>query len=93
MEVKLMSDSRIKELNEMRNVPCIKESGECFLVRRFNIFNEDEWAQLVSMEDVNVFATEREAAEWIAMMISDVFFDTGSCIKKTYTVVSHRVEI
>lgn len=93
MDVKLMSNERIKELNQIRKVPCVKETGECFIVRRFNIFNEGDWAQLISMEDVNVFATEREAADWIAMMISDVFFDTGSCIKKTYTVVTHKVDL
>ena len=92
MRFKLMSDSVIEELNEIRKVPCIKESGECYLVRRFAIFNEEEEAELLSVEDVNVFATEREAMEWIAKKYPSETYDACSCIKETFAVVFHRIE-
>lgn len=88
--IKRISDAEIIAMNEVRKRPCIKESGECFIVTSIRIYDDDEHFEIDSVNDVNVFATEREARECaVNMMLSKD--DADLVVKHTYTVRCHTL--
>ena len=89
--IKRMSDAEIVEISGQRREPCTKVTGECYIVTKLILFTDDELITIDSAEDVNVFATEREAREWIAkMMLSKD--DSCSSVKHTYTTRCHTLD-
>lgn len=89
---KRITDAEIIALNEVRKRPCIKESGECFIVTSVRIFDDGERFEVIGGSDVNVFAAEREAREWIAKMMAGKR-DADLAIKHAYTVRFHQVQL
>lgn len=94
---KRITDERIIELNGIRKRPCITENGECFIVSCYRIFDDGEFIEVTDETDVNVFATEREAWQAIAMKALNYANATNqeSCSvdKHTYSVRCHHVRI
>lgn len=74
----------------MRKRPCITESGECYIITGMRIYDDGEVYKIDSVHDTNVLATEREAREWIAMMVLDKN-DADLAVKHVYTVRCHSV--
>lgn len=91
-EIKRINDTDILEQNALRKVPCITEGGECCIVTSVRIFDDGERLEVIGGSDVNVFATEREAREWVAkmMLAKD---DADLVIKHAYTVRCHQVRL
>lgn len=89
---KRITDAEIIALNEVRKRPCIKESGECYIVTGIRVYDDGERFEVDSVHDVNVLATEREAREWVAkmMLAKD---DADLVIKHAYTVRCHQVRL
>lgn len=67
-DYKIIADAAIIALNEIRKRPCITDGGECVVVRKFRIASDETGAALLGFADVNVFATEAEANNFIAKM-------------------------
>ena len=89
---KRITDAEIIALNEVRQRPCIKESGECFIVTSIRIYDDGERFEVDSVHDVNVLATEREAREWAAKMMLGKD-DADLVVKHAYTVRCHQVQL
>ena len=89
---KRITDAEIIALNEVRKRPCIKESGECYIVTGIRVYDDGERFEVDSVHDVNVLATEREAREWVVkmMLAKD---DADFVIKHAYTVRCHQVRL
>lgn len=90
--IKRISDAEIIALNEVRKRPCIKESGECFIVTSIRIYDDGERFEVDSVHDANVLATELEASEWVAKMMSGKH-DADLSIKHAYTVRCHTLNV
>lgn len=88
---KRITDAEIIALNDVRKRPCIKESGECFIVTGIRIYDGERF-EVDSVHDVNVFATEREAREWAAKMMLGKD-DADLAVKHAYTVRCHQVQL
>ena len=91
---KTITDARIIELNEVRIKPCMTDSGECFIVTCYRIEDYGKDAELTDCADVNVFATEEEAWQFIANVALNYAnaFEESCCITKhTYSVRCHHV--
>lgn len=88
METKTFTKDEIIELNAKRKTPCITEGGECFVVKRLRIFADSLGCSIQSAKDVNVFATEREAREWVAKMAKN--FDDSCSYEKLCDIVECR---
>ena len=91
-EIKRIIYTDILEQNALRNVPCITEGGECCIVTSVRIFDDGERFEVIGGSDVNVFAAEREAREWIAKMMAGKR-DADLAIKHAYTVRFHQVQL
>ncbi len=89
-DIKRITDEEIFALNTVRKRPCITESGECYIVTRVSIYDDDERYEIEDIRDVNVLATEREAREWAAKMLLSKD-DSCSVVKHTYTVRCNNV--
>lgn len=89
--IKRITDAEIVEISCSRKEPCTRVTGECHVVTKLTIFTDDELITIDSAEDVNVFATEREAREWIAKMILSKD-DSCSSVKYTYTTRCHTLD-
>lgn len=89
---KRITDAEIIALNEVRKVPCIKEGGECCIVTGIRVYDDGERFEVIGGSDVNVFATEREASEWVAKMMAGKR-DADPAIKHAYTVRCHQVQL
>lgn len=87
METKTFTKDEIIELNAKRKTPCITESGECFVVKGLRIIAAVGY-EIASAKDVNVFATEREAREWVAKMAK--CFDDSCSSEKFCDIVECR---
>lgn len=85
-----ITDEEIIALNDVRKRPCITEGGECYIVSRINIFHDDDIFEVMSVDDVNVHAIEREAREWVAKMTLSAN-DSCYAIKRSYTIRCHNV--
>lgn len=83
-----IDDARIIELDGIRRKPCVTESGECFVVSRARVFDDGEAFEVEHVTDVNVFATEAEAEEWVARTYRG---HGDSVIKYVYTVNCRNV--
>lgn len=92
MNYKTMTDEEIIKLNAIRKVPCIKESGECYIVKAVRMYMEGDVCELRSVSDANVFATVGEAKEDAARRTYRVD-DECSCEKYMYTVEHRFVNI
>ena len=88
METKTFTKDEIIELNAKRKTPCITEGGECFVVKRLRIFADSLGCSIQSAKDVNVFATEREAREWVAKMSKN--FDDSCSYEMLCDIVECR---
>lgn len=88
--IKRISDAEIIALNKVCKRPCIKESGECYIVTNISIYDDGERFEVDSVHDVNVFATEREAREWAAKMMLGKD-DADLAVKHAYTVRCHTL--
>ncbi len=88
--IKTIGDAEIVEYNAKRNVPCMTETGECYIVTKLRIFQDSETFEVTDATDVNVFATEREAEEHVARFFRA---EADSAIKHTYTVRVHHVAL
>ena len=84
-----ISDARIVELNGLRNKPCMNEWDGCYIVSKARIFDDGEVFSVERVSDVNVFATEAEAEEYVARMYRAC---SDSVIKYVYTVRYHHVK-
>ena len=84
-----VSDARVIELDGIRRKPCVTESGECFVVSRARVFDDGEVFEVERVTNVNVFATEAEAEEWVRRMYRA---ESDSVIKHVYTVRCHHVD-
>lgn len=82
-DFRIIADEAILALNEIRKRPCITEGGECVVVRKFRLACDETGAALLGFADVNVFATEAEANNFIAKMELQRS-DTTSFEKYTY---------
>ena len=91
-EIKRINDTDILEQNALRKVPCITEGGECCIVTSVRIFDDGERFEVIGGSDVNVFATEREAREWVAKMMAGKR-DADLAIKHAYTMRCHQVRL
>lgn len=85
METKKLTNSDIIEMSKARNVPCVKESGECFVVRAISLYVEGDVCEPQKMTEVNAFATEGEARGYAAKMTENAD-DAESALKHVYTV-------
>ena len=83
-----ITDARIVELNDLRRRPCLTDSGECFIVSKARVFDDGEVFRVERVTNVNVFATETEAEEYVRRMYRA---DGDSVIKYVYTVRCHHV--
>lgn len=84
----VLSNGDVLELNARRSTPCITESGECFVVSKARVFDDGEVFEVEHVTDVNVFATEAEAEEWVARMYRGY---GDSVIKYVYTINCRNV--
>lgn len=87
--IKTITDAEIAELNGRRR--CMTEqTRECYIVTKLRVFQDSETFEVTDATDVAVFATEREAEEYVARL-----FRAGadSAIKHTYTVRAHHVAL
>ena len=89
-DIKTISDAKIVELNSKRNIPCMTENGECYIVAKLRIFQDSETIEVTDATDVAVFATEREAEEYAARFFRA---EADSVIRHTYTVRVHHVAL
>ena len=85
-----ISDARIVELNGLRNKPCMDEFGGCYIVSKARVFDDGEVFEVERVTDVNVFATEDEAEEYVARMYRAC---SDSVAKYAYTVRYHHVKL
>ena len=88
--IKTISDAEIVELNGKRNVPCVTETGECYIVAKLRIFQDSETFEVTDATDVAVFAKEGEAEEYAARFFRA---EADSAIKHAYTVRAHHVAL
>ena len=89
--IERITDKEIVEISGLRKEPCTKFSGECFIITKLTIFTDNELITIDKARDVNVFATEREAREWVAKMMLDKD-DSGLAVKHTYTIRCHMLD-
>lgn len=89
-DFKIITDDAILALNEIRKRPCITEGGECVVVRKLRLACDETGAALLGFADVNVFATEAEAYNFIARMELQRH-DSASFEKYTYTTYVKQV--
>ena len=87
---KTITDARIRELNGLRDKPCMNEFGGCYVVSKASVFDDGEVFEVERVTDVNVFATEAEAEKWVARMYRT---NSDSVIKYAYTTRYHHVEL
>lgn len=88
--IKRFTDDEITALNAVRKRPCITEGGECFIVSCYRIVDIDEHIEITDKTDVNVFATEAEANEWVAKMAAGSH-DSVSDVKHVRSVCCHQI--
>lgn len=84
----IFTNDVILEFNGRRSTPCVTESGECFVVSRTRVFDDGEAFEVEHVTDINVFATEAEAEEWVARTYRG---HGDSVIKYVYTVNCRNV--
>ena len=89
-DFKIITDEAILALNEIRKRRCITDGGECVVVRKFRIACDETGAALLGFADINVFATEAEANNFIAKMELQRS-DTTSFEKYTYATYVKQV--
>ena len=97
--IERITDKEIAEISGSRKNPCIKSSGECYIITKLTLFtdgeltlcHDGEFITIAKARDINVFATEREAREWVAKMALD---DNDACssVKATYTIRCHMFD-
>lgn len=92
METKTLTDAEIVELNAKRKVPCISDSGECWIVRTAKIYDDGEHFEVDGLRDVNVFATQRKAHEFVAKMALEYDLDDTPYKFASY-IYCHNVEL
>ena len=85
-----VSDALIVDLNGMRDKPCMDELDGCYVVSKARIFDDGEVFRVERVRDINVFATEGEAEEYVARMYRAC---SDSVIKYAYTVRYHHVKL
>lgn len=88
--IKRITNEEIFALNTVCKRPCITESGECYIVSSYRIFDDGEHIEVTDKTDVNVFATEIEANEWVAKMAAKSD-ESDSVIKHVRSVHHHSV--
>lgn len=88
--IRKFTDDEISTINVGRKIPCIN-SGECYIVSVYFIYDNDRHIEVTDKFDVNVFATAAEAYKWAAKMT--MMFDE-SCIptKRAYAVRFHAMD-
>ena len=89
--IERITDKEIVEISGLRKEPCTKFFGECFIITKLTIFTDNELITIDKARDVNVFATEREAREWVAKVMLDEN-DTSISVKHTYTIRCHMLD-
>lgn len=87
---KQFTNGQIIGISDCRKTPCVSDCGECYIVSILNICFDDESVELLSSSDINVFATETEAREWIAKQVNQLDH-ACSFYKTAYTVRNHFV--
>ena len=83
-----ITDARIIELDGIRRKPCMTDDGECYIVSKARVFDDGEVFRVERVVNVNVFATEAEAEEYVRRVFRA---DGDSVIKYVYTVRCHHV--
>lgn len=94
MEIKHITDEEIIAMNAKRidatGKGCVKESGECWIVKAVSMYMEGDVCEVRKVTDVNVLATEGEARDFAAKMTRNQEHP-DSCIKVAYTFESRWV--
>ncbi|MDY4534163.1 MAG: hypothetical protein SPD98_02795 [Tractidigestivibacter sp.] len=88
------TDADILAVSERRGTPCVTDGGGCYVVTKLTVYADEDVCRVDRARDVNVFATEREACEWVSKMAlapTDPrgVQDAESCEKHAY-VISFR---
>ena len=83
-----ITDDRIIELNDIRSWPCLTESGECYIVSKARVYDNGEAFEVDRVIDVNVFATEAAAEEYVRRMY---YARCETVVKYVYTTRYHRI--
>ena len=87
--IRTITDAEIVEINERRH--CMTEqTRECYIVTKLRVYQDSETFEVTDATDVAVFATEREAEEYVARFFRA---EADSAIKHTYTVRVHHVAL
>lgn len=88
---KTFTDDEIRRKNEFCNVPVLTEGGECFIVKAVHMYLDEEHAEVDSVTDIAVFATEGEAADFAAKL-TKVADDGCFAEKHMYTVSCRHLD-
>lgn len=89
MEIKHITNEEVIELNAKRieatGNGCIKESGECWIVKSVLMYMEGDVCEVRKVAEINALATEGEAREFAAKLTYNQE-NPESCIKAAYTI-------
>lgn len=88
---KTFTDDEIRHKNEFCNVPVLTEGGECFIVKAVHMHLDEEHAEVDSVTDIAVFATEGEAADFAAKL-TRIADDACFAVKHMYTVSCRHLD-
>ena len=89
-DIRKFTLDEIRTINFSRKEACILDSGDCYIVSRYTIFDDCGRIEVTEKFDVNVFATSAEAYKWAALMTAKRD-DSWSVKKYVYSVRYCRV--
>lgn len=89
--IKRFTDQKIIDYSWKRCEPCISASGDAYVVCKTAMFIDGNLAKIMSITDVNAFASEDAAYAHAAKMTSKLH-EAGSSIKHAYTVECRHID-
>ena len=90
-KIKAFTKKEIVQKNEFCNYPVTTDNGECFVVKSVRMHLDEQTAEIDSVTDIAVFATEEQAYTFASKM-TRIGNDACSCDKYMYTVGCRRIE-
>lgn len=88
--IRKFTDDEIRSINADRKIPCIN-SGECYIVSVYFIYDNYRHIEVTDKFDINVFATADEAYKW-ALKMTMMFDDSCMTTKRAYAVRFHAID-
>lgn len=86
-------DQYIQFVNDSRDESCYDENGNCYIITKIRVYQDEPYFEVEGRADCQVLATEEEALQWVAQQMRYSCHKFDSPVKYAYTIRFHHMEV